>query len=91
MNAFYRFRFYELDQSVAICEERDFAFFFDPNFTHVPKEDWLRIYTDMTLVFANSLGTDNFFRYPCRINEIYHPQLGNISSINTRGLDGFVA
>ena len=84
MNAFYRFRFYELDQSLTVGEERVFAFFVDPYLSLV--ED-MRIYDDMVMVFVNSIGRENTFRHRCRINSIYHPELGAVISIDTKGLD----
>lgn len=86
MNAFYKFRFYELDQSLAVNEEDEFAFFIDPFFCAVPKNE-LHISKDMILVFANSLGNQNCFKAKCKINAIFHPELGQLIKIDTHGLD----
>ena len=85
MIALYKFRFYELDQSLQVGDEREFDFFVDPHFS---ADLSAPIYPGTVLVFANTLigaGTPTV-SHRCRIISIRHPSLGSIRCISTRGL-----
>jgi hypothetical protein len=84
MIAFYKFRFYELDQALQVGDEREFDFFVDPHFA---ADLSAPIYPGTLLVFANTLlgpGTPTV-SHRCRIVSIRHPALGNVRSISTKG------
>jgi hypothetical protein len=41
----------------------------------------------MILVFANSIGDPDYFTARCKINSIFHPELGRVAKINPDGID----
>jgi len=84
MIAFYKFRFYELDQSIEVGEEAEFEFFVDPHYRAAPTAP---IHKDMILVFANTVGSEGFVSHLCRIVAINHAELGLVRSISTKGLE----
>jgi hypothetical protein len=88
--AFYKFRFYALDQPIAVGAEDTFAFFIDPHYGAAPGS---AIYRDTVLVFANTLlrlDAADTVSHRCRILSIEHPQLGAVRSIDIVGFDNVV-
>jgi hypothetical protein len=83
--AFYKLRFYELDQAIAVGRSDEFVFFIDPHFSRAPDSPPV---DGMMLVFANTIqGAGPTVTFPCRIQSIFHPQLGAVESIDTDGFD----
>ncbi len=90
MLAFYKFRFYTLDQPVAVGDEAEFVFYPDPIYGGVPGAG---IYRHSVLVFANeTLGMTPGERvfHRCRILSITHPRLGAVSAIRVERFDSYV-
>ena len=85
MLAFYKLRFFELDQAISVGSTGAFVFFVDPHFGRAPASPPDR---DMILVFANTLlSAAPTVAFRVKILSIFHSQLGAIRSIDTRGLD----
>jgi hypothetical protein len=82
--AFYKLRFYELDQAIAVGDDREFCFFVDPHFAAAPGSP---VCPGMVLVFANTVGHEGQVRHRCAIRSITHPVLGDVRSIDTDGLE----
>ena len=83
VKAVYKFRFYELDQPLKIGEVGEFSFFIDPDTATAPPD---RLYEGLLWVFHNTLGQD-FVSLRCSIQRIWHPELGFVREIETKGLD----
>ena len=83
--AFYKLRFYELDQAISVGATDSFVFFVDPHFSRAPTSPPC---PDMVLVFANTLlSASPTVAFRGTIASIFHPQLGAVQSIDTRGFD----
>jgi hypothetical protein len=83
--AFYKLRFYELDQAISVGTTDSFAFFVDPHFRCAPTSAPC---DGMVLVFANTMRSDDpTLVFRATILSIFHPQLGPVRSIDTHGLD----
>jgi hypothetical protein len=84
MIALYKFRFYELDQTIQVGAEGEFLFFADPHYLATPCSP---ILPDTILVFANTLPGPPVVAHRCRINAIRHLTLGSVRAISTDGLE----
>lgn len=82
MKAIYKLRFYELDQPIAVGASDDFAFFVDPHTKNAPPTTLL---PGLIWTFHNTLGND-FVELYCKILRIWHPDLGELTAIDTHGL-----
>lgn len=86
MLALYHLRFFELDQSIAVGERKNFSFFTDPYFSEVTSLDFVP--EGMLLVFYNSLGYDKKkLVLDCTVRRIHHLEIGEVREINTNGFD----
>lgn len=73
---------YELDQTLVVGERRKFWFF------QTPPEECQSLSEQVDLVFYNQLdSTKNCSVRYARIDEIRHPQLGELVKVDTDGLD----
>ena len=81
VKAVYKFRFYELDQPIKIGEASEFSFFIDPHTAAAPPN---RLYEGLLWIFHNTLGQD-FVSLKCSIQRIWHPELGLVREIDTKG------
>ena len=84
MIAYYKMRFFELDQSLKVGRTAEYIFFLDPHFDRAASLD---VCKSMNLVFYNTLGGHPEVKALCEIRNIWHPALGQVDEIDTNGLD----
>lgn len=84
--AVYHVRFFELDQTIAAGDRKDYEFYLDPHFSEVTSLEIVP--SGMLLVFHNSLSdVGRRLVLDCTIKRIHHLEFGDVLRIDTHGFE----